>query len=134
MKILIWELWRKYLVLFDLVSLYSLVDHLLRFGHDLEYDSLHMPMFFLHLWVNSQWWIGYTDPLISHDRVGTFDRLGLFSYDNLVLLKQLKYLNMYTYTTFIMRTYRRASVNSYTYLRVLLEVLHFKCITCWVFT
>ena len=35
---------------------------------------------------------------------------------------------MYTYTTFIMRTYRRAFVNSYTYLRVLLEVLY-----AWVY-
>jgi len=41
-KCLIWALWREYIVLIDIGSVHSYVTHLLRFGHDLEYNSLYM--------------------------------------------------------------------------------------------
>ena len=121
-KYLIWTLWKKCLVLFNLATVYSFVTTFFILGHYLEYDSLLILRVFPHPWMNSQWWIGCTDPLIYLDMMRSLGRIDNFSYDRFDFVWKLNYISSSTRTTLFMRTYIRG-MKSYNCLIVLLEVL-----------
>lgn len=87
MEYLMWELWKKFLVLFNLGFVNSYVTTF--FVLDTIYSMIH---YLYYAWFHTYEWIisgGSDVPILLFplDRVGAFDRIGHFIYDNLALLK-----------------------------------------------